>query len=118
MAALESGPVQPPGAEAAAPAASAASRRFLRVHIDATDDHATIDVRIPLQVLRAGVRLTSLLPSQARSRIDQALSAQGISLDLNQLKPDNIEAFIDALGESTVDIDAAQDGAKVRVFCE
>jgi hypothetical protein len=117
LAALDSGPGQPPAGGAAAVPAPA-SRRFLRVHIDAQDDHAKIDVRVPLQVLRAGVRLTSLLPSQARARIDQALSEQGIGVDLSQLKPDNIDEFIAALGESTVDIDAAEDGAKVRVFCE
>ena len=61
LAALESGPAQSPGAaEAAAPAGG--SYRFLRVHIDAKDDNAKIDVRIPLQVLRAGVRLASMLP--------------------------------------------------------
>lgn len=117
LAALESGRVQPPDApEGAAP--TGASYRFLRVHIDAKDDNAKIDVRVPLQVLRAGVRLASLLPPQARSRIDQALSDKGIAMDLSRLKPENIDELINALGGSTIDIDAVEDGAKVRVYCE
>jgi hypothetical protein len=117
LAALDAGAPPPLGA-AASPASMGVKRRFLRVHVDAQDDNAKIDVRIPLQVLRAGMRLTSLLPAHARARIDKLLSDKGIDVDLSRLKPENIDALIDAIGESTVDIDAAEDRAKVRVFFE
>lgn len=100
----------------------AGARKYLRVIVDAFDSGASkptnVNVRIPLQLLRAGVRLTSLLPPEARAQVDSALSAKGFDLDLGRLKPENLDALIEALGDTTVEIDAADERAKVRVFCE
>ena len=41
---------------------------------------------------------------------------QGVSLDLAQIKPENLEELIDQLGEMTVDVH--DEDMRVRVYCE
>ena len=116
LAALE----RPAGAAGQAPAAGRRPK-YLRVMVDAADKHRAngpvkVNIRVPMQLLRAGVRLSALMPPQAREQVNEALHKQGIAVDINQLKPENIEALIDELNDLTVDVD--QDETKVRVFCE
>ena len=69
-----------------------------------------------MQLLRAGVKLASLIPVQERDHINKALHDNGVDLDVNQLKPENLEEIIDQMNDLTVDVD--DPGNKVRVFCE
>jgi hypothetical protein len=103
-----------------APAASAADKlKYLRVLVDAQDEHdgpTKVNVRVPMQLLRAGVRLTGVIPQKAREQVNDALRKEGIPFDINKLTPDNLEDLIEQLRELTVDVD--NERAKVRVFCE
>ena len=96
--------------------------KYLRVVVDGTQEGhpLKVNVRVPLQLLRAGVRLSSLIPTQAQGAVNDALRKEGFSLDLSQIKPENIEELIDGLNELTVEVEAADgsDPIKVRVFCE
>ena len=94
--------------------------KYLRVLVEAKDNDGpkTVNVRIPMQLLRAGVRLASLIPAQAHGQLDEALSRHGVPLTLSQIKPENLEELIDHLEDLTVDINSQEDQAKVRVFCE
>ncbi len=94
--------------------------KYLRVLVDA-DGHyeggaAKVNIRVPMQLLRAGVRLTALIPAAARDQVDAALREQGVPFNVSQIKPENLEAIIEHLDDLTVDVDA--DSAKVRVFCQ
>ncbi|WP_155368108.1 SHOCT-like domain-containing protein [Catellatospora vulcania] len=80
------------------------------------DGSARINIRVPLQLLRAGVKLASLVPPQALTRANAELRRSGVDIDLTQLKPQQLEELIEHLDELTVDIDSAD--AKVQVFCE
>lgn len=99
--------------------------KYLRVLVEADEEMTglkgatTVNVRVPLQLLRAGVRLASLIPAQAHDHLDQALSRHGVPLTLSQIKPENLEELVDHLEDLTVDVDG-KDGntTKVRVFCE
>jgi hypothetical protein len=79
----------------------------------------TVNVRVPMQLLRAGVRLASLIPQQTHDQVDEALNRHGVPLTLSQIKPENLEELIDHLEDLTVDVDG-KDGntTKVHVFCE
>ena len=95
--------------------------KYLRVMVEAAEGHpgegpTKVNVRVPMQLLRAGVRLTSLIPAQARDHINQAMREHGVNFDVGQLKPENLEELIDQLNDLTVDVD--QKDAQVRVFCE
>ena len=99
--------------------------KYLRVLVEADESMTgmkgptTVNVRVPMQLLRAGVRLASLIPVQAHEQLDQALMSHGVPLTLSQIKPENLEELIDHLEDLTVDVDG-KDGntTKVRVFCE
>jgi len=93
--------------------------KYFRVCVDANDGAegpTKVNVRIPMQLLRAGVRLSSLIPPRARDEVNAAMAREGIPFDINQLKPENLDDLIEHLGEFTVDVDS--EGAKVRVYCE
>ena len=92
--------------------------KYLRVVVDAVEngEPARVNVRVPLQLLRAGVRLVALVPPQALERANAELTKSGMPFDLTQLKPEQLEELVEHLDEVTVDIE--QSDAKVRVFCE
>jgi hypothetical protein len=92
--------------------------KYLRVVVDAVEDGepTRVNVRVPLQLLRAGVQLAALIPPQALGRANAELNKSGVPLDLTELKPAQLEALVEHLDEMTVEVDAPD--AKVRVFCE
>jgi hypothetical protein len=92
--------------------------KYLRVVVDdrSGKDPARVNVRVPIQLLRAGVRLASLIPPHALTQVNDELRRSGILIDLTQLKPEHIEDLIDQLGDFTVDVEDPD--AKVHVFCE
>jgi hypothetical protein len=95
--------------------------RYLRVIVDANerkDGPTKINVRVPLQLLRAGVRLASLIPTRAQEEVNKALREQGIDVDISKLKPENVNELIDELRDLSVDIDHEQDDVKIRIFAE
>jgi hypothetical protein len=95
------------------------SPRYLRVEVDAhesRDSPTRVNVRVPMNFLRAGVRLAALIPGEARDKVNAAMTRNGIPFDIGQLKPENLDALIEQLGEFTVDVNDKD--AKVRVFCE
>jgi hypothetical protein len=136
LAALEAKP-NASTADAANGAASAASRaqgsaashakaKYLRVLVEADEDTTglkggptTVNVRVPMQLLRAGVRLAGLIPVQAHDQLDRAFSQHGIPITLSQIKPENLEEIVDHLEDLTVDVDGKDNNkTHVRVFCE
>jgi hypothetical protein len=139
LAALESGPDADSRAGGSATAASASSTgngskpeapkvhaKYLRVlveaaaGIDGKNGPTSVNFRVPVQLLRAGVRLASLIPAQAHRHFDEALSQHGVPLTLSQIKPENLEELIDHLGDLTIDVAAKENhsNVKVKVFSE
>ncbi|HTN51790.1 MAG TPA: hypothetical protein VML50_05265 [Anaeromyxobacter sp.] len=106
-----------PGGASAQPAA--ASPRYLRVLVEGYegDQAGKVNVRVPLDLVRTGVRLAALLPPGVQEQINQALQRNGVELDVSKLRAENLEELVEHLGELTVDVDGAR-GEKVRVFCE
>ena len=106
-------------------AGAKAHPKYLRVMVKADESATgmkgptTVNVRVPMQLLRAGVRLASLIPKQAHDQFDEAMGRHGIPITLSQIKPENLEELIDHLEDLTVDVDG-NDGnnVKVKVFCE
>jgi hypothetical protein len=128
LAALESSPSRSDkgGSSPQESIAAAKKPKYLRVLVEA-DEHTTglrggpttVNVRVPMQLLRAGVRLAGLIPAQAHEQLDQAFTQHGVPITLSQIKPENLEELIDHLGDLTVDVDGKDENkTRVRVFCE
>jgi hypothetical protein len=95
--------------------------KYLRVLVDSPSSHPgeardRVNVRVPVSLIRAGMKFTSLIPDVAGDRIEEELKCKGINLNLKNLKDQDIDELIEALAELEVDIDGG-DG-KVRVVAE
>ena len=93
--------------------------KYLRVVVDAHDDQdgpTKVNIRVPMQLLRAGVKLTSIIPPRARTEVNEALRKEGIDVDIGKLTPESLEDIVEQLRDLQVDVD--HEHAKVRIFCE
>jgi hypothetical protein len=97
-----------------------AKPKYLVINVDSTGEnghHAgKVHIRVPLQVLRAGVKLASLMPASAKAKINEKLQEKGIAYNVDSLRPEDIEELVDALGEFFIDVNDRQD--KVHIYCE
>jgi hypothetical protein len=96
--------------------------KYLRVTISpgehSSPEHADrVNVRVPMSLIRAGIKLTSLIPPEAMDKANRALSDKGINFDVRNIKPGDIEDLIVALGDTEVDIEGSR-GEKIKVFVE
>ena len=77
-----------------------------------------LNIRIPLALLRAGVKLQSVLPEHARGKIEGTLKDKLGGIGENLLDPENMEALVEALGEEGISIEIEKPGKKLSIFCE
>jgi flagellar motor switch protein FliM len=99
-------------------AAPVKAAKYLRVLVEGDEDGRSnkVNVRVPLDLIRAGMRLAALLPAVAYEPVNRALKEQGLDLDVSKVKPENLEELVAHLQELQVDVEGG--GEKVRVFCE
>ncbi len=96
--------------------------KYLRVTIhpapDAPkgEDVKRVNVRIPISLIRAGIKFTSLIPADASDQVNEALKEKGIDFDVRNLKPEDLEELLMALHDLEVDIQNGKE--KVRVYIE
>ena len=76
-----------------------------------------VNVRVPMTLIRSGVKLTSLLPREARDKVTSALNEKGIDFDMRNVKPEDLDELIEALSELEVNI-VGSDGEVVKVSVE
>jgi Fe-S-cluster formation regulator IscX/YfhJ len=81
-----------------------------------SEDVKKVNIRIPLSLIRAGIKFTSLIPADASGQINAALKEKGIDFDVRNLKPEDLEELIMALHDLEVDIQNGQE--KVHVYVE
>ncbi len=82
--------------------------KYLRVVVDGGDK---INVRVPIGLIRTGIKLTTLIPMHA----SEHLTDHGIDLSkFNNLDGDELT---EALRELKVEVDS-EDGDIIRIFCE
>jgi len=89
--------------------------KYLFVKVDSANGDK-VDVKIPVALVRSGLKLTSLIPPQAMEQIDSSMSEHGMSIDFSNLKPEDINELVEALRETEISVDS-ENGDKVRVYC-
>jgi hypothetical protein len=98
------------------------SPKYLRVVIQPNpdspkgDDVKRVNVRVPVALIRAGIKFTSLIPAEASGQVNEALKEKGINFDVRNLKPEDLEELIEALHDLEVDIQNGKE--KVHVYVE
>jgi len=73
-----------------------------------------VNVRIPLALARAGMKLSTVVPGLAGEKVNRHLREHGI--DLTKIDPEHIEEVMKELGDMTIDVDDGKH--QVRIFCE
>ena len=97
--------------------------RYLRIQVQANDGDdgpVMVNVRVPIQLLRAGVKLASVIPPQAQGHVNEALREHGVPVDLSKLRPEDLDELIEHLQDLTIDVDQSGDKeqVKVRIYSE
>jgi hypothetical protein len=75
-----------------------------------------VNVRVPFNLIRAGMKLMTLIPSEAAAEVDKAFKEKGFSFDVRRLKEEDMEQLVAALQESHVDVET--DSETIRVYAE
>lgn len=101
----------PPPVETRGPDESKPRRvRYLRVHVESHEGDE-VNVRLPFSLIKAGIKLGSLLPREASEAIDQS------GVDLSRLAELEGAELLDALSELQVHVES-KEGDEVHVYCE
>jgi len=75
-----------------------------------------VNIKIPLLLLKAGIKMSSVLPFDTKTKVNDKLKEKGLNIDINNVKYDDIAPIISALSESSIDID--EDKERVQIYCE
>ena len=96
--------------------------RYLRVVVEPGPDGSEeenrerVNVRIPMAMIRAGVKLAALIPTDAIDKVNEKLQQKGIGVDLSNLRAGGLEQMVEAMADMEVNV---QDGKQqVRVYME
>ncbi len=87
--------------------------QYLFVKVDSIDGDK-VNIRVPLKLVKAGIKLKALLPEDAQDKINAKLNEKGI--DLEDFKAENFKDILDGLTEFELNVDEKK-GDKVRIYC-
>ena len=95
--------------------------KYLRVIVKPGADNQegrgdNVNIRVPISLIRAGMKFASVLPPSAYNQVDSALKEKGLDFDLRNIKPENIEELISALNDLEVDVHNGKD--TVHIYAE
>jgi hypothetical protein len=99
------------------PATGTGARKYLRVQVEPDQDGGgdRVNIRVPMKLIRAGLKLAAFLPRDAQSQVNTALQEKGMNVDLSKLTPEDLEELVANLDDLTVDVEGKQ---KVRIYSE
>jgi hypothetical protein len=81
-----------------------------------TGEQENVNIRIPMALLRAGIKLTSVIPPGVYDQMDSSLKEKGISFDWRNLDPEHLEEVLAAINDLEIEV---QNGKQnVHFFAE
>ncbi len=95
-----------------------AKLKYLRVLVEPNPDNPggdKVNIRVPLNLIRAGLKLAAIIPKNVQGKVDEALSEQGLDINLDKITPKDLEELMIHLNDLTVDVEGKE---KIRIFCE
>jgi hypothetical protein len=79
-------------------------------------EHGRVNVRIPVGLIRAGMKLKALIPPQVADDVNKAMKEKGIGFDIRNLKDEYVDELIGALSETEINVDSQE--AEVQIYAE
>ena len=92
--------------------------KYLRIMVEPgpqSEDRDRVNIRVPMKLIRAGLKFAAFVPKHAHASINQALHEKGIEMDFNQFTQQDIEDLVTQLSNLTVEVEGKE---KVRICCE
>jgi len=92
--------------------------KYLRVVVEPgpqSEDRDRVNIRVPMKLIRAGLKWAAFVPKHAHSSINKALHEKGIEMDFAQITSEDIEELVSQLDDLTVEVEGKE---KVRICCE
>jgi hypothetical protein len=98
-----------------------ATPKYLRVEVRPSADNKfasqdNVNIRVPITLLRSGMKFASLVPPEAYDQVDSALREKGLRFDLRNMKPEDFDKLIEALDDLEIDVHNGMQ--TVRVYTE
>jgi len=93
--------------------------KYLRVVVEPGPESVKgekVNIRVPFSLLRAGIKLASLVPVDVQGKVNEHLKEKGVNIDLSNITSENLEELLVHLNDLTVNVDSKE--GNVRVFCE
>jgi hypothetical protein len=107
-------------ADGEAAQAEPARRRWVRIAVHKTahagDRQKDVNIRVPIAIVKSGMRLGALIPGMAGEQVSARLRERGLDLDFSKLDAAAIDEVLKELGDANIEIDAGK--AQVRITCE
>jgi len=103
---------------------SKSKRKYLRIMVTPSGEQNSgikaeiVNVRVPLTLIRAGMKLRAFLPPDGADKVNEALRSKGINLDVRSIKDEDIEQLIEALTDLEVDVSDEKGAKAVRIYVE
>jgi DUF4097 and DUF4098 domain-containing protein YvlB len=91
--------------------------KYLFVQVDPKEGKSSerVSVKVPLALVKAGLNITKLIPTDAQEKIQSSMHDSGIPFNLSDIDPQNYEEIMEALEQMSIDVDT--DESTVKVFC-
>ena len=97
--------------------------KFLHVRVEpdpngssnGDDGQERVNVRVPVALIKAGMKLTALIPMVAAAGMSEALKEKGIDMDIANLKNEDVERLVDTLQDLEVDVSTGSQSVRVYV---
>src|SRR5262245_20886133 len=104
-----------------APSGNAAGKpRYIRITVhkksNGSDAAKDVNIRVPLPMLKGGMRLGAILPGVLGDRIGARLRERGFDCDFSKMDPETIDAVFSELSEMGIDVESGK--AQVHISCE
>ena len=106
------------GESSPASAADKAGFRYLRVMVEpgpGIENGERVNIRVPLNLIRAGLKWAAFIPRDARHKVNAAMQEKGIDFDFDRITPQDLEELLVHLNDLKVEVEGKE---KVRIYCE
>jgi len=100
------------------PSAEKPACKYLKILVEPgsqSEDQERVNIRVPIKLIRAGLKWAAFIPKHAHSSINQALHEKGIDIDFAKVTPEDIEELVSQINDLTVEVEGKD---KVRICCE
>jgi hypothetical protein len=108
----------PSGSDAGATTDKSFRPKYLRVMVEPAPGNKhgdRVNVRIPLNLIRAGLKWASFIPEHTQVKVGKALQEKGIQADFKNMTAEDLEELIVNLNDLQVDVEGEE---IIKVFCE